>query len=81
MYNDQAAQAALAERLVRRLERMPVDSIWARRASGLRGNLLRWLDVYERGGAPDPGRLEGLIEQGYAILSAAARAIRSTGRV
>lgn len=36
-----------AKLLVERLERVSVDSIWARRASGHRGALLKWIEKYE----------------------------------
>ena len=34
--------------LIQRLERISADSIWARRSSGHRGALLKWVDAYER---------------------------------
>ena len=36
-----------ARLLVQRLERISVDSVWARRASGHRGALIHWIEVYE----------------------------------
>jgi hypothetical protein len=36
-----------AKILVQRLERISADSIWARRASGHRGAILKWLDQYD----------------------------------
>lgn len=41
-------QIEQARLLVARLERISADSIWARRASGLRGALLKWLEKYEQ---------------------------------
>jgi hypothetical protein len=67
---DQARQVAA------RLERIPVDSIWARRASGLRGSLLRGIDLIERGASPRRvANLSRLIQQGFEILTQAAREI------
>lgn len=37
-----------ARLLVERLERVSVDSIWARRASGHRGALLKWIEKLEK---------------------------------
>lgn len=65
--------------LVNRLERVSVDSIWARRASGLRGALLRWIEAYP----PDDDQseiseaeaehLSQLIAAGFRFLERAAR--------
>ena len=33
--------------LIARLERVSVDSIWARRSSGVRGALLKWQEMLE----------------------------------
>ncbi|MFZ6030688.1 MAG: hypothetical protein ACOYYS_23530 [Chloroflexota bacterium] len=67
---EQAQQAA------DRLARLNVDSIWARRAGGLRGSLLHNITLVERG--PSPRRLahlEHLIRQACTILAQAAREI------
>jgi len=37
-----------AKTLIARLERISADSIWARRSSGLRGALLKWVEVREQ---------------------------------
>ncbi|MBN2549737.1 MAG: hypothetical protein JXB15_11300 [Anaerolineales bacterium] len=71
-------QAAL---LAARLERISADSIWARRASGSRGALLRWLEGLHNepdAHAPAPtdrdlDRLQTLIDACYKILEQAAR--------
>jgi len=57
--------------LLTRLERISVDSYWARRASGVRGALLRALDVMENGSRDS--RADILIERGFEILERAAR--------
>jgi hypothetical protein len=62
-----------ARQTAARLERLSVDSIWARRACGLRGSLLKSLD-----GDPNPetiAHLETLIRRGHEILRQAAREI------
>ena len=59
-----------------RLERIHVDSLWARRAGGLRASLLRSIDLVERGPSPTRlAQLERLLQQGYTILTNAAREI------
>lgn len=66
--------------LVRRLERIYVDSIWARRSSGHRGNLLKWIDrlgisiaANQEIPAHELDRLQKLIDAGYAFLEKAAK--------
>ncbi len=68
-------QLELLRRLTARLERLSVDSRWARRASGLRGNLLKILDEAEAGEAISLERCERLIERAFEILRAAAQEI------
>ncbi len=65
--------------LAQRLERIYVDSIWARRSSGHRGNLLKWIERLENSIAADQeipakelDRLQALLEAGYAFLEKAA---------
>jgi hypothetical protein len=65
----------LAYRLVTRLERLSVDSTWARRASGLRGGLIKAIEDAELGRAGAEARLEPLVRRGYEIVEAAAREI------
>jgi len=65
--------------VARRLERVSVDSIWARRSGGRRGALLRWIDAYQQAGRPaeiDPREAEqvsSLIMAGFTLLERAAR--------
>jgi hypothetical protein len=65
----------LLSMLTRRLERLSVDSVWARRASGLRGSLIKALIAAEAGASPSPEQLDLLIERSFEILSKAAREI------
>ena len=68
-----------ARLVIQRLERLPTDSTWARRSSGARGELLRWIEIYENR-APGGGtvferqELEALsraIEFGFYLLKRA----------
>ena len=73
--------------LAKRLERLSADSHWARRASGLRGALLRCLEILADSGSAAAFNeeeieqawqaLPGLISRGQAILYQAARLIRT----
>ncbi len=68
----------LAKLLGARLERLSADSTWARRASGLRGSLLKAIEAAESGEAePFQSRqhLERLVRRGFEILENAAREI------
>ena len=57
--------------LTSRLERLSVDSRWARRASGLRGNIVKVLEEAETGAVASE-RLNLLINRSFEILRAAA---------
>jgi len=64
------AEEKLIILLLTRLERISVDSYWAHRASGVRGALLRVLELMENGSQdcnPDT-----LIAMGFEILREAA---------
>ena len=60
--------------LLDRLERIPADSAWAHRASGVRGALIKMLEQIEMGGATDPVSLKNNILIGFQILKEAAKA-------
>jgi hypothetical protein len=75
-----------ARLLAERLERLTPDSAWARRASGCRGTLIRLIVELEGGktlSAPsvssrdpnptDTQALQRVLQQGFAIVHAAAR--------
>lgn len=74
-----------AELLVSRLERLSADSIWAHRASGYRGALLRIIAQVQNepstgikkqnGEAQELKYLANLLENGYDLLERAAREI------
>lgn len=61
--------------LASRLERLSVDSHWARRASGLRGNIIKIIELADAGEPISPKRLDLLIETAFDILRRAAEDI------
>ena len=66
--------------LIERLEHIPADSIWAHRASGVRGSLLKIIESLENGGMIDPQQYEKLYDLGFRILEAAAKEKRINRR-
>ncbi len=68
-------QIELLRLLVSRLERLSADSHWARRASGLRGNLLKVLEEIDSGGSVAPERLDLLVDAAFDLLRRAAEEI------
>lgn len=74
-----------AKLLISRLERLSADSIWAHKASGLRGSLWRCLERIERsqtadhpcGDKEEIAHLAHLLESGFEILKNAAKVITS----
>lgn len=69
------AEAKIIQMLLNRLERISVDSVWAHRASGLRGSLLRLLEQFDEGNPPEPAELKSAMRTAFQILRAAAREI------
>ncbi len=74
------ARLELARLLARRLERLSADSLWARRASGARGELLKLLEEEGEGLPAEPGarrayfaRLQASMDWGFSLLARAAR--------
>jgi len=67
--------------VIYRLERISADSIWARRSSGHRGTLLKWVEAFEKenqaqeidADSIDLLTFEDLIRIGYEFLESAAR--------
>ena len=72
MSNPQA-DLKLIRMLSERLERISADSVWAHRASGVRGSLLRVQDQIQNGNPPDSKTLTETIAIGFKILVQAAR--------
>lgn len=70
-----------AQLLISRLERMSADSIWARRSSGYRGSLLRWVERVQAGqdrgllalDEAELARFELAVRRSYDLLEKAAR--------
>lgn len=71
--NDRLIQQARI--LVKRLERLSADSIWAHRASGVRSALDKYLTRVEAGKAAAIEDLDILIQTGFKILERAAKEI------
>lgn len=63
----------LARLLLARLERISVDSYWAHRASGVRGALLKALEMLENGEPVSRSDLRRLTDMGFLILGKASR--------
>ncbi len=61
--------------LISRLERLSVDSHWARRASGLRGNIVKVVEEADSGGQVANERFDLLIDSAFDILRRAAQDI------
>ena len=61
--------------LATRLERLSADSLWARRASGLRGNIIKVLEEIDAGQDVEAERFSPLIQRAFEILKHAAQEI------
>ncbi len=68
-------QIQLLRLLISRLERLSVDSHLARRASGLRGNIVKVLEEFDSGKEISTTRLDLLIDAAFDILLRAAQDI------
>jgi len=64
-----------AKILVERLARLSADSIWARRASGLRASLDKTVHQLEAGQTVDQDHFEHLVSLGFEMLEKAAEEI------
>jgi hypothetical protein len=71
----QTDQIRLLRLLISRLERLSVDSHWARRANGLRGNIVKVLEEADSGQEISSERLEHLTDAAFDILRRAAQDI------
>ena len=69
------SEIALLNLLAARLERLSADSHWAHRASGVRGQVLRVLDMLEAEQKNSGANLRPLIKAAFEILRNAAREI------
>ena len=61
-----------AKLLVERLARLSADSIWARRASGLRASLDKAIGQMEAGSAVEREHFDHLVSLGFEMLEKAA---------
>ncbi len=68
-------QIELLRLLVSRLERLSADSHWARRASGVRGNLLKVLEEIDSGQDVAQQRLDLMVDTAFDFLRRAAHEI------
>jgi hypothetical protein len=59
--------------LLARLERISADSVWAHRASGVRGSLLRMMVQLEKNHPVNTIELNRLAEMGFFILEESAK--------
>jgi hypothetical protein len=75
MASEQFNQTHLLRLLISRLERLSADSHWARRASGLRGNIVKVLEEVDSGQEVAAARLDLLIDAAFDILRRAAQEI------
>ena len=64
-----------AKILVERLARLSADSIWARRASGLRASLDKAIQQVESGEQVKRDQFDQLVDLGYEMLTKAAEEI------
>ena len=62
----------LSRLLLVRLERISADSVWAHRASGVRGSLIRMMENAEHGESISTSDLKRLMDLGFHILQKAA---------
>ena len=72
--------ASLIQLLLRRLERISVDSQLAHRASGIRGSLLAAQERLASGALVDQSELDRLLTVAMKILSQAAAQVRTPRR-
>ena len=63
----------LLQLLHARLEKISADSVWAHRASGVRGSLIRMMEKIERGRRVSPSDLKQIMDMGFHILQKAAK--------
>lgn len=73
MVEDFESHVKIARLLLTRLERISVDSYWAHRASGVRGALLKALEMLENGESVSRSDLKRLVDLGFKILERASR--------
>jgi hypothetical protein len=75
MVDENVDNVTLLRLLTGRMERLSADSHWARRASGIRGNIVKVLAEMDAGVDIPTDRLNLLIETAFEMLRRAARDI------
>ena len=75
MTSEEPNDIRLLRLLISRLERLSVDSHWARRANGLRGNIVKVLEEADSGQIIPGARLSLLTDAAFDILRRAAQEI------
>ncbi|MBI5352910.1 MAG: hypothetical protein HZB50_09760 [Chloroflexi bacterium] len=70
---DELPHLDLTRLLLARLERISADSVWAHRASGVRGSLLRMMDKLENGRPVQRSELMRMTGMGFYILEQSAK--------
>ena len=58
--------------LLARLEKISADSVWAHRASGIRGSLFKALEKLEEGETAQVPEVMQMMEMGFSILQKTA---------
>jgi len=69
-----------AQQLAHRLERLSADSIWARRASGTRGSLLRHIERLEQALASGVPLTAAEMEDARQVLEHSSRLLENSAR-
>jgi hypothetical protein len=64
---------SLIRLLIARLERISADSVWAHRASGVKGSLLKTLEKFEEGETEQAHEVMQTVDMGFSILEKAAK--------
>jgi hypothetical protein len=64
---------SLIQLLIARLEMISADSVWAHRASGVKGSLLNALEKFEEGETEQVDQVMQIIDIGFFILEKAAK--------
>ncbi len=72
---DREIQYFQAKILVERLARLSADSVWARRASGLRASIDKAVHQFEAGQDVDQKYFDKLVSLGFEMLNKAAEEI------
>ena len=65
---ERTREEQLVRILLARLERISADSVWAHRASGIRGALLNLLDNYGVGNSRESQNLQNWLSLGFDLL-------------